>query len=398
MSRKAIALIGALILALVVIPGAAAQTPSGPDYDIPGGHFYTQANGGAGAQYGYRIYDDASAKFWTEFQRLGGVAALGYPASRRFQMDGFFVQATQKVILQWRPEVSQAYFVNVFDKLHDLNQDPALQSQFGIPAQLPTSFDAGKTPDQVQSSRIALLDADGAIKSFYNSNANAILYYGLPTSNVTPQGPFGMLRAQRIAIQHWNQDNPAAGIKKGDVTVVNGGDVAKKLGLVTADAQVTETSSGQPGPGGATPTPTGPTPTPLPAATPTLVATGNFPWMSKLVNTPPTNCGAAPNVPCIDSGPNTGIQYVKGHIMDKSGNVVSGITVEASFYGNHVFQSSGADGTWSFEIADNCPLQTRVYDFFIVDAQGHQSSDIKEITYTNCASAGEFHFDFVKTS
>src|SRR5437660_1715967 len=107
-----------LISAIIIIagalwmPGVAAQTAGGPDYDLPGGgHFYTQANGGAGPQLGYRITDEGGIGFWSEFQRLGGVNGLGYPASRRFLLDGFFVQATQKVILQWRPEAGQVYFV-----------------------------------------------------------------------------------------------------------------------------------------------------------------------------------------------------------------------------------------------------------------------------------------------
>src|SRR5947199_5226237 len=124
-----------VLLLSVNLPLAGAQT-SGGDQDIPNGHFYTQANGGAGSQYGFRVTDEGGIGFWSEFQRLGGVNALGYPASKRFQLDGFVVQATQKVILQWRPEVGQAYFVNVFDKLHDSGKDSALQSQFNIPAQL----------------------------------------------------------------------------------------------------------------------------------------------------------------------------------------------------------------------------------------------------------------------
>src|SRR5579859_4304817 len=86
----------------------AGQAPQ-QDRDIPNGHFYTQANGmGGGGTYGYRITDDGGIAFWSEFKRLGGVDVLGYPASTRFTLDGFTVQATQRVILQWRPDVKQA--------------------------------------------------------------------------------------------------------------------------------------------------------------------------------------------------------------------------------------------------------------------------------------------------
>src|SRR5438270_11964276 len=121
-----------------------AQTPAA-DQDVSGGHFYTQTNAGAGPQWGYRITDEGGIGFWSEFKRLGGVPALGYPVSRRFMLDGFMSQATQKVILQARPDVTppQVYFLNVFDKLHDQGKDSILQSQFQIPAQLDASFDAG---------------------------------------------------------------------------------------------------------------------------------------------------------------------------------------------------------------------------------------------------------------
>src|SRR5438874_8844031 len=113
----AVAALGTLLAALTM-PLANAQT-NGADQDVPGGHFYTQTNSGTGPQFGYRITDEAGIGFWYEVLRLGGVNALGYPVSRRFMLDGFFVQATQKVILQWRPDANppQAYFVNVFDKL-----------------------------------------------------------------------------------------------------------------------------------------------------------------------------------------------------------------------------------------------------------------------------------------
>src|SRR5581483_6560851 len=98
-----------------------------------------------------RVSDEGGIGMWSEFQRLGGVAALGYPISQRFMLDGYVSQATQKYILQWRPELGQATFVNVFDRLHDLGQDSALQSSYQIPPPLdPAVFDAGKSPDQAR--------------------------------------------------------------------------------------------------------------------------------------------------------------------------------------------------------------------------------------------------------
>src|SRR5712691_1776536 len=267
----------AVIVAALRLPLASAQTAPG-EQDIPGGHFYTQTNSNAGPQWGYRITDEGGIGFWSEFKRLGGVNALGYPVSRRFLLDGFFVQATQKVILQWRPDVSppQVYFVNAFDKLHDMSMDAALQQQFQIPPQLDPSFDAGKTPDQIQAARLGLLNADAAIAARYGSGPSAILYNGLPSSQLTNAGPFSIIRAQRLAIQKWNSPGPG-GIKPGDVSVVNGGDVAKTLGLVPADATILENTGGQIQ---ATPTPIAPTATPTPG----------FTFKSKAVTDPPVDC------------------------------------------------------------------------------------------------------------
>ncbi|HEX6512546.1 MAG TPA: hypothetical protein VF157_09630, partial [Chloroflexota bacterium] len=182
MRRSILALITTLtvLIGMTYAPGVGAQVGAA-DFDIPGGHFYTQANGGVGPQYGYRITDEGGIGFWSEFKRLGGVTALGYPSSRRFTLDGFMSQATQKYILQWRPEVSQVYFVNVFDKLHDLGKDSQLQQQFGIPPQADASID--------QATRLGWLNADPAIAKQFGTGPAALQANGLPTSQVTPAGP-----------------------------------------------------------------------------------------------------------------------------------------------------------------------------------------------------------------
>ena len=94
-----------LTLALLLAHAWPAQADA-LDFDVPNGRFFKQANGRGGAgETGYAVLDDQDARFWSEFRRLGGVGALGYPVSHRFVWDGFLVQAFQKVVLQWRPEV-----------------------------------------------------------------------------------------------------------------------------------------------------------------------------------------------------------------------------------------------------------------------------------------------------
>src|SRR5688572_11539493 len=57
---------------------------------IPGGCFFSQTTNGQG---GYTVLDDGQARFWAEYQRLGGAQTVGYPISRRFVYDGFVTQA-----------------------------------------------------------------------------------------------------------------------------------------------------------------------------------------------------------------------------------------------------------------------------------------------------------------
>gem|GEM_PF-1292257 len=400
--RSLFAALAALLVVLVGVLGrsnAVAQTQPA-DFDLPGGsgHFYTQTNGGAGPQYGYRITNENNVNFWSEFQRLGGVPALGYPVSRRFTLDGFTVQAMQKVILQWRADANppQVYFINVFDKLHDMGDDPVLQATYQIPPQLDPSFDAGKTPDQISKARLDLLNQDLKVAArYYNgqSQATAILYNGLPTSQVRNAGPFSIIRAQRIAIQHWTADNPAAGIKAGQVTVVNGGDIAKTLGLVPAEAAYTETSDKKVN----APAPTA-TPTPAATATPTPAPVPATAFSSKEVTTPPTDCGSGNRVPCLASAPNGGDQFIQGHVLERNGNGVAGVTVLVTAYGKSYPNVSEGDGLFTFTLSTNCPKENRTYTVFLVDGSGNQISDARVVNYSDCNVAGEFHFDFVRNS
>jgi hypothetical protein len=55
---------------------------------------------------------------------------------------------------------------------------------------------------------------------------------GLPTSAVTDMGDNYTVRCQRIVIQQWKKDVPWA--KAGQVTVANGGDIAKDADMVPA--------------------------------------------------------------------------------------------------------------------------------------------------------------------
>ena len=221
----------ALLLVFGALPSGvfAADTAATPaDWDVPNGHFYSQTGGGGG--WGYIVSDQDGVRFWSEFKRLGGVNAVGYPASQRFEWDGYTVQVFQKVIFQWHPDSNSVAFVNVFDRLHDLGKDPWLLTVRQTPN--PASFnEQGMSWNQVVANRLKLLDAQPAIKAkYYAVVGDPIQANGLPTSPVTDMGNAYVLRAQRVVFQLWKQDVPWA--KAGTVTVALGGDIAKEAGIL----------------------------------------------------------------------------------------------------------------------------------------------------------------------
>lgn len=210
------------------------------DYQITDGHFFTQANGSprGTSRYGYSITNEGGIPFWSEFQRLGGVDVLGYPVSRRFLMDGFVSQATQKFVLQWRPERREAWFVNVFDALYEKGRDGWLHSHRQTPLHPGSAAEAGLAWEAIMERKWRLLDQDQDLKAFFQSCANPLAHYGLPI-DLADMGNAVVLRAQRAVLQKWKEDVPWA--PAGYITVANGGDIAKEAGLVPMDAALPET-------------------------------------------------------------------------------------------------------------------------------------------------------------
>ena len=85
------------------------------------------------------------------------------------------------------------------------------------------------TFDQVKAIRESWLNfPNTAFKDYYNADPFHIDHFGLPTSNITPFGPFITIRLQRTAFQLWTVDGPA-GIKAGTLVQVNGSDIAKTV-------------------------------------------------------------------------------------------------------------------------------------------------------------------------
>ena len=201
----------------------------GGDYDVPGGHFFTQTNARKDSPSGFAVTNQDGVPVWTAFQSLGGVDVLGYPVSRRFELDGFVVQAFQKSVLQWRPERKSFDFLNTFDVLHDRGSDDWLAVYRQTPPPLDTAPDAGLTWQRVVARHLALLDKlPPALKQQFLADPDWLDHYGLPVA--TQDLPNSVVvRAQRASLQYWKEAVPWAA--KGSVTVANGGDLAKEAGL-----------------------------------------------------------------------------------------------------------------------------------------------------------------------
>jgi len=245
MQRRFLNLVLALALLLTVLPaGVAGAAPL--DYDIPNGHFFQQANGQGGAgNTGFAVTNNDNVLFWNAFNRLGGVNAVGYPVSHRFQWKGFTVQAFQKVVFQWRPESGQVMFVNLFDEMSSSGKDDWLVAVRMTPKSLDWAADGGQAWGQVSSNHLAVLDQYPAIKaSYYAQAGDPITMNGLPMS-VQDMGNAYVVRAQRKVFQQWKVAVPWAAA--GQVTVSNGGDIGKEAGLYPADA-ITPRAWGQPAP------------------------------------------------------------------------------------------------------------------------------------------------------
>jgi hypothetical protein len=202
----------------------------GDDYPIQNGHFFTQTNGRKESMAGFSVTNKDGVPLWDAFQEMGGVDVLGYPVTRRFELDGFIVQGFQKAVLQWRPdEGGEFWFLNTFDVLHDRGRDDWLEIYRQTPRPFDNAPDAGLSWERVVARHVALLDkVPPPLKDRFLSNPKWLDHFGLPVA--TQEYPNSVVvRAQRAAFQYWKESVPWAA--KGTVTVANGGDLAKEAGV-----------------------------------------------------------------------------------------------------------------------------------------------------------------------
>lgn len=211
-----------------------------PDFDVPSGHFYTQANGspdGPSAG-GFLITDANGVPFRSFFNQQGGPDVLGYPASTRFTWDGYVCQATQRAILQYNASTGQVQLANLFDYLSGVGQDDWLWSRRLAPR--PSQPTAASSDSQPQSFlelahlRFNWLYNDAPIFHRYFHTPSYYAVFGLPTSPVEDLGQYYAERFQRVVLYHWKAVVPWA--DSSGVSVGLGGDLFKELGLIPTDA------------------------------------------------------------------------------------------------------------------------------------------------------------------
>ncbi|MGB0388493.1 MAG: metallophosphoesterase family protein [Ardenticatenaceae bacterium] len=188
---------------------------------------------------GYTVCDDSEARFLSAFEGYG-LQNVGYPISRRFQRDGFMTQAFQKAILQWQADSKSVAFVNIFDELHDRDFDETLFQVRQTPNQLPAGWDGDLSFEQVVRKRQALLSRP-ALRKTYFAASDPLTFFGLPTSEVEDMGNHYAIRLQRAVLQEWKEKVPWA--EAGQVTIANGGDIAKELGHLPKTALILDSST-----------------------------------------------------------------------------------------------------------------------------------------------------------
>lgn len=362
-----------LALILVFISVAPAFAATAADYSVTGGWFFTETGGGSGLGYVVRnAGTDSSGKtinFWSEFQRLGGVATLGYPVGSPYVgADGFHYQPFQRGVLQWRPELGHALLSNTFEILQSANQDAWLLNVKGVPQAIADDGSNGNYQAAV-TTRLGWL-TNSAIKAKFMANPNpsaisnwsqdqAIQIYGLPMSKPEQHGPFISQRFQRISFQLWTAAVPGMPAP-GTVVGILGGDLLKEAGQIPSASTQPTTASG-------TPT-SNPTPAPSPAA--------SYPWHSTYVQGT-ENCGTT---------------YIRAFTRDANGNGVNGMTIKSwNDYGNVYIASTknqnGSDGYWDRVIGSG--VREGTWYLELVDGNLNQASNVVTVHFTGSCVKGQ---------
>ncbi len=220
----------ALFLALLFCTALATRAHAAAPSQSSGCLWFTQT---ANNQGGFAVCDDGAARFRSAYERFG-LQQIGYPISQRYTQDGFITQAFQKGIMQWRADTGTVALVNIFDDLHRRGVDQTLLERRQTPLPLPDGWDGRANSTVITRNRQALLNSRPALRSTYFASPDPLTFFGLPTSEIEDMGNHYAIRLQRAVLQEWKETVPWA--RAGQVTIANGGDIAKELGLIPTTA------------------------------------------------------------------------------------------------------------------------------------------------------------------
>jgi len=235
---------GALGIPRLLLPtgaGAASEPPNAAaasvqrvaDWDVPQGHFYTEAAPtGAPADAGYVVSDAGGVLLWRDYKNLGGPAQLGFPISSRYDNGGSTYQAMQASLLRWDADAGFADIFPIFWALAQLQMDDWLAAR-GIPQ---TAAELLEDPDLPAEARLAWLTHPVLRSAFLGPSQNAgIARFGLPMGEPERFGPYLAQRFEKAVLQLWLDDvpdQPAAGT----VSLIQVGDLLAEAGLIPDDA------------------------------------------------------------------------------------------------------------------------------------------------------------------
>lgn len=184
-------------------------------------------------QTGFFVRNRDGVNLLSEFDRMGGVRSLGYPVSRVYKAGGFWHQAFQRAILQWRPPVNGAVLANVMDELYSSGKDDWLLSK-GVPRHFSGDDGSRGNFSQAREERLSWL-TNPRVRQAYLGVPDPVGFYGLPTSKPEQHGPFVAQRFQRGVLQLWVENVPDMP-RPGEVVGVLAGDLAIEMGLLAPPA------------------------------------------------------------------------------------------------------------------------------------------------------------------
>ncbi|HEU5316300.1 MAG TPA: hypothetical protein VFX49_09340, partial [Chloroflexota bacterium] len=206
------------------------------DWDVPGGHFYTQtAPRGAADDAGYVVSDADGLTFWRDYKALGGPTQLGFPVSGRWESEGETFQATEAALLHWDQGAARVY--PVFRLFTQYGMDDWLEAQ-GVP---PASPELAANPDLPVWTRQSWL-TNPALRAAYWSafEVDGPRRYGLPMSEPVRMGPYLAQRFERAVLQLWLDHVPGMP-EPGSIVLVQVADLLRRAEMIPSSALAPQT-------------------------------------------------------------------------------------------------------------------------------------------------------------